>query len=111
MLNRALILIVEDEPIIGLELQASIEDAGGLVIGPVGSASAALILLETCIVAAAILDVHLTDRDVTPVAEVLGARNVPMVFHSAESLTGVCVQISDFLRPETCFIDLKTCAG
>ena len=86
MLNRALILIVEDEPIIALELQASIEDAGGLVIGPVGSASAALILLETCIVAAAILDVHLTDRDVTPVAEVLGARNVPIVFHSAESL-------------------------
>lgn len=86
MLNRALILIVEDEPFIALMLQVSVEDAGGEVIGPVGSASAALALLQTSVVAAAILDVRLQDRDVTPVAEVLGARNVPMIFHSAESL-------------------------
>jgi CheY-like chemotaxis protein len=86
LLNRAPILIVEDEPLIALVLQALVEDAEGEVVGPVGSASAALALLQTWVVAAAILDVHLQDRDVTPVAEVLGARNVPMVFHSAESL-------------------------
>ena len=86
MLNRAPILIVEDEPFIALELQISVEDAGGEVVGPVGSVSAALALLQSCIVAAAILDVHLRDRDVTPVAEALVTLKVPMVFHTAEGL-------------------------
>jgi CheY-like chemotaxis protein len=85
-LNRAPILIVEDEPFIALELQLSVEEAGGQVVGPVGSASAALTLLQSCVVAAAILDVHLSDRDVTPVAEALVALKIPMVFHTAESL-------------------------
>jgi CheY-like chemotaxis protein len=86
LLNRAPILIVEDEPFIALELQLSVEDAGGQVVGPVGSASAALTLLQSCVVAAAVLDVHLRDRDVTPVAKALVALKVPMVFHTAESL-------------------------
>jgi DNA-binding response OmpR family regulator len=86
LLNRAPILIVEDEALIALELQLSVMDAGGDVVGPVGSASAALSLLRLRVVAAAILDVHLRDRDVTPVAEALVALKVPMVFHTAESL-------------------------
>jgi hypothetical protein len=40
------ILIVEDELFIALELQALVEDAGGQVVGPVGSANAALTLLQ-----------------------------------------------------------------
>lgn len=86
MLNNVPILIVEDEPYIALELQAVIEDAGGRVVGPVGSVSAAIKLLQTCAVAAAILDVQLADRDVTPVAEVLAARRVPVVFQSAKDV-------------------------
>jgi DNA-binding NtrC family response regulator len=82
LLNRAPILIVEDEPYIALELQTSVEDAGGKVVGPAGTVSAALALLETSVVAAAILDVQLSDRDVTPVAEALIALRVPFVFHS-----------------------------
>jgi CheY-like chemotaxis protein len=86
LLNSAPILIVEDEPYIALQLQAAIEDAGGQVVGPVGSVAAALVLLQTVVVAAAVLDVQLADRDVTPVAEALTARNVPMVFQSAKNL-------------------------
>ena len=86
MLNRAPILIVEDEPYIALELQISIEDAGGEVVGPAGSARAALTLLETSVVAGAILDVQLSDRDVTPVADALVARGIPFVFHSSVSV-------------------------
>jgi CheY-like chemotaxis protein len=86
LLNRTPILIVEDEPFIALELQALVEDAGGQVVGPVGSTDAALKLLQTCVVAAAILDVQLRDRDVTPVAEALVALGVPMVFQSAVGL-------------------------
>ena len=86
MLKRAPILIVEDEPYVALELQAAIEAAGGTVVGPVGSASAALALLETSAVAAAVLDVQLSDRDVTPVAIFLVSRGVPVVFQSAKPL-------------------------
>lgn len=86
MLKRAPILIVEDEPYVALELQATIEAAGGTVVGPVGSAFAALALLETSAVAAAVLDVQLSDRDVTPVAIFLVSRGVPMVFQSAKPL-------------------------
>ena len=40
VLNRAPILIVEDEPFIALELQLSVEHAGGEVVGPVATAGA-----------------------------------------------------------------------
>ena len=86
MLNHAPILIVEDEPFIALALQMAIEDAGGDVVGPVGTVGDALTLLQTSSVAAAVLDVALGDRDVTPVTEALTARGVPMVFQSARSL-------------------------
>jgi CheY-like chemotaxis protein len=86
VLSSFRILIVEDEPFIALELQALVEEARGVVIGPVGSASEALGLLETCAVSAAILDIQLSDRDVTPVAEALLALNVPMIFQSAVGL-------------------------
>jgi CheY-like chemotaxis protein len=87
VLNRSAILVVEDEPYIALELQAAIEEAGGKVVGPVGSVSAALALLrDGAEVAAAVLDIQLSDREVTPVAKVLSARGVPVVFQSAKAL-------------------------
>jgi DNA-binding NarL/FixJ family response regulator len=67
LFNRSPILIVEDEPFVALELAAAVEEAGGVVVGPVGSARAALTLVQSCPIAVAILDVHLTGRDVTPV--------------------------------------------
>lgn len=87
MLNRSAILVVEDEPYIALELQAAIEEAGGEVVGPVGSVRAALALLQDrAEIAAAVLDVQLSDREVTPVAQALIARGVPVVFQSAKNL-------------------------
>lgn len=82
MLGHAPILIVEDEPLLAFELQIGVEDAGGEVVGPVGTADAALQLLNSVIIAGAVLDVQLADGDVTPVAEALMARRIPMVFQS-----------------------------
>ena len=76
------ILIVEDEPLIALQLKALVEDVGGKVIGPVGSVRGAMELLQTEVVAAAILDIQLTDGDVTPVAQALAAREVPVILQS-----------------------------
>jgi len=103
LLGLAPILIVEDEPFIALELKAAVEDAGGKVVGPVGSVQAALELLDTDSVAAAILDVQLSDGNVTPVAAALVARQIPMVFQSSVSLPPdlrrQCPDIAHFRKP------------
>ncbi len=86
LLHHALVLIVEDEPLLAFELQVAVEDAAGEVAGPVGSCGAALALLKTSAVAGAILEVRLPDGDVTPVVEVLVARKIPIVFQSGFDL-------------------------
>jgi CheY-like chemotaxis protein len=86
LLGLASILIVEDEPFIALELKASVEEAGGRVVGPVGSAEAALELLEREVVVAAILDVQLSDGAVTAVVSALVKLGIPMVFQSGVNL-------------------------
>jgi DNA-binding NarL/FixJ family response regulator len=86
LLAGAHVLIVEDEPFIAIELQSAVEEAGGQVVGPAGSIAEAMDLLNTAIVAAAILDINLSDGLVTPVAAVLMARGVPVVFQSGVEL-------------------------
>ena len=83
MLNLASVLIVEDEPFIALCLANAVEDAGGSVVGPVGSVREALVKLETSLITAAILDTNLTDRDIYPAAEILLTRGIPVIFHTA----------------------------
>jgi two-component system, response regulator PdtaR len=82
LLGLASILTVEDEPFIAFELKTSVEEAGGRVVGPVGSAEAALGLLEREVVTAAILDVQLSDGTVMPVVLALVKLGIPMVFQS-----------------------------
>ncbi|WP_310496835.1 response regulator [Sandarakinorhabdus sp.] len=82
MLNNASILVVEDEPIIGMALAFAIEDAGGQVVGPVASIKSALALLETQGVAAAIMDVNLTDGVISPVVDYLMQRGVPLILQT-----------------------------
>lgn len=83
---RPAILIVDDEPFIALDLAMAVEDAGCLVVGPAGSVREALSLLEASRVTAAILDVNLSDGDVTPVVEVLVARGIPLIFQTGVGL-------------------------
>lgn len=82
MLDRAAILVVEDEPIIGMALAFAIEDAGGTIVGPAASVKSALALLETQCVRGAILDVNLTDGLISPVVEYLILRQVPLILQT-----------------------------
>ena len=66
LLNQVSVLIVENEPFIALDLATAVEEARGKVIGPAGSVREALMLIERHLVQAAVLDVNLSDRDVTP---------------------------------------------
>lgn len=82
MLANAHVLILEDEAIPALDLATAVDMAGGVVIGPAGTVAAALALLDTEDVAAAILDANLPDGDLTPVAIRLLDRGIPVIVHT-----------------------------
>ena len=90
----ARILLCEDEPIVAMDVQMTVEAEGYRVAGPYARLDRALEAMEGPSgegIAAAILDVRLKDGDVFPLAEVLAARGIPLVFHSGHVLeSDVC---------------------
>ena len=86
MLNLALILIADDQPLIALDLAFAVEDAGGLVAGPTASVKESLELINAHPVAGAILDVNLVDGDISPVAEHLIGLGVPIILQTGIGL-------------------------
>lgn len=74
------VLVVEDEYLIALALTDELERCGAVVIGPVGSVSAALRLIETCQPDVAVLDIQLHTEACYPAADVLIARETPLLF-------------------------------
>lgn len=86
MFEGLTILIVEDEPIIGINLAVTVEDLGGRVAGPVATVAAAIELVPHIDASGAVLDGRLADRDVTPLAIDLAARGIPFVVHSGTGL-------------------------
>jgi DNA-binding response OmpR family regulator len=77
------VLIVEDQFLLAMDLSHTCEEDGWQVLGPVASVQAALQLLEQQLPAAAVLDVNLRDKLVTPVAEALRLHKVPFVVTTA----------------------------
>ena len=82
MLDGTPSLIAEDQVFIALDLALAVEDAGGTVVGPAASVENALALIKSKPVAAAILDVNLTDGDITPVAMCLLEAGIPIIIQS-----------------------------
>jgi DNA-binding response OmpR family regulator len=76
------LLIVEDEYFLAQDLTDYFQQLGVEVIGPVGSVSEALKLLDLAEVHAAVLDVNLRGERVYPVADVLRQKRVPFIFAS-----------------------------
>ncbi|WP_200841005.1 response regulator [Geminicoccus flavidas] len=78
-----LVLVVEDEFLLAMELEAIILAQGWQVLGPVTSVEEALDLLGTRLPDVAVLDVNLHGVMVTPVAEALARQNIPFVVVTA----------------------------
>ena len=76
------ILIVEDEPLLAMDIAEQLEDAGASVIGPAGNASAALSLIEHYRFDGALLDANLAGHPVGDIAASLKRKNIPFVFVS-----------------------------
>jgi two-component system, response regulator PdtaR len=73
------VLVVEDEFLLAMELEALLEQRGWRVLGPVATIDRALAILDQHRPAVAVLDVNLKGRRATPVAAALRDRGVPFV--------------------------------
>jgi len=72
--------VVEDEPLVALDLSAGLQEAGAEVAASTGSASEALNLIDSQPLDAALLDGNLNGRPVDDIAAALTRRKVPYAF-------------------------------
>lgn len=82
---RVRILIVEDEPLIALQLQSELEDEGYQVIGPAHNLKRGLELVSTEALDAALVDVSLGAQLSVAIADELLARSIPFAFTTGYS--------------------------
>lgn len=80
-LTGRLILIVEDEPLIALQMTQAFEDAGAWVVRS-HTLIEALTAVEARKLSAAVLDHALSDSDALTVCERMNERNIPFVIYS-----------------------------
>ena len=78
------VLIVEDEPLIALDLHAALSAAGAGIIAATDT-DEALRLIRRNDVSAAVLDVSLGERDCTAVCQALLHHRVPFLFHTGHA--------------------------
>jgi len=73
------VLIVEDEPIVSLDIESTLRSAGYQVIGTAGSVSRALKLLGNSQCDLVVLDMNLGGESAEPVAEELQQRGITYI--------------------------------
>jgi len=83
-LTGSRVLIVEDEFIIALEIQSTLEEAGATVVGPALTLSAALEYVARENISAAMLDIRLGSDCAAPVAAALAERHIPFLFYTGQ---------------------------
>ncbi|HEY9580470.1 MAG TPA: PAS domain S-box protein [Rhizorhapis sp.] len=78
--RRARILLIEDEPLIAMDMCDTLEDAGYTVVGPASTLDEAHELVETAKFDAALLDANLSGEAVDEVAAALTRKGMPFAF-------------------------------
>ncbi|MES2787939.1 MAG: response regulator [Pseudomonadota bacterium] len=81
--DKKLILLLEDEILIGMVLADLVESRGYAVAGPVLTCAAAIELVESLPIDAAILDVMVGDEHCGVVIDQLKARGIPWALSTA----------------------------
>lgn len=76
------VLLVDDEPLIGLDLSDTLVGAGYQVIGPASTLEAALALLDRQAPRYAVIDVKVRDGLCFDLARQLRRRHVPFIIHT-----------------------------
>lgn len=82
-------LVVEDEPLIGLDIVAALEDAKAKVEGPIGTVEKACEIIGGSPLDGALLDANLNGRPVDDIARTLTRQHVPFVFLTGHGRDGL----------------------
>jgi CheY-like chemotaxis protein len=105
------ILVIEDEPLIGMNIRAALEQTGAFVTATT-TVRHALILVEHDGLAAAIMDHALADGDSTELCIRLKARDIPYVSYSGyDPVKGASLDAPHVSKPATMDVLLSTLAG
>ena len=83
-LHGARLLVVEDDPILLLELESILQDAGAEIVACCRNVKDGLMAVEKNGVAAAILDVRIGRTTIAPVARQLAKRGTPFLFYTGQ---------------------------
>ena len=96
------ILVVEDEPLIALDIVDALEKAGAAVL-TMDTLKHALIAAERPGITGAIVDRLMKDGDATPLCERLNERGIPFLIYSGLSKTGrgACALAPHLEKPAT----------
>src|SRR5215210_847932 len=78
--QRCRVLVVEDEAMIAMLVEDMVVDFGSEVVGPASRMDEALGLARQAELDAAILDINVGGDVIFPVADVLQARGIPLIF-------------------------------
>ena len=84
------VLVVEDEFLVAMDIEAMLRDLACEVVGPIGNLASALQAAREETLDAALLDANLGGEPVTAVAEALVARAVPIVFCTGYQVENLC---------------------
>lgn len=76
------VLVVDDETLIVMLIEAMLEELGCEVVGPAYDLAEGLALAREADADCAILDVNLSGQPINPIAQALRARGVPFAFAS-----------------------------
>ncbi len=74
------VIIVEDEALLALDMEDQLEEAGCIVVGTAARLEQALDLARTAEFDVALLDMNLAGERIEPVAELIAARGLPIIF-------------------------------
>ena len=77
------VLVVEDEPLLALQVKMTLDEHGCLVVGPFAAVVPAMKAVNADRLDAAVLDINLGKELSFPIADTLAAANVPFVFLTA----------------------------
>lgn len=104
-LQGRLILIVEDDFLVGQALSCVLELAGATVLGPIGWLEDAMtyVKLEDHRIDGAVLDVNLHGKQSYPIADVLHQRAVPFIFATGYGINSLDSRYAQHERLEKPF--------
>jgi PAS domain S-box-containing protein len=84
------ILVIEDEPLVSIEIEACLLEAGAAIVGPAGTVARARHLIESETFDGAFVDANLGGETTDEIATALAAKGIPFLFltgYGRESLS------------------------